>query len=50
MPRRGNPLSQTGSKKTKKQGVAKALDISFAAGYYIADTYNDTITITMASN
>lgn len=46
----GSAVITDSSKKTKKQGVAKALDISFAAGYYIADTYNDTITITMASN
>jgi hypothetical protein len=35
--------------QTSATGVAKALNITFAASLYTADTYSDTITITMAS-
>ena len=41
-------LTSSGS-QTGASGVAKQLAISFAASAYTADTYSDTITITMAS-
>ena len=42
-------LTSSGS-QTGTNGVTKALDISFPSGSYTADTYSDTLTITMASN
>lgn len=36
--------------QTGPSGVAKALNISFSSGFYVADAYSDTITVTMASN
>ncbi|HEY3920369.1 MAG TPA: hypothetical protein VGL83_21460 [Stellaceae bacterium] len=42
-------LTNSGS-QTGTNGVAKALNLSFSAGAYTADSYSDTITITMASN
>jgi hypothetical protein len=35
---------------TGPSGVAKPLNISFSSGFYVADGYSDTITVTMASN
>lgn len=42
-------LTSTGS-QTGTNGIAKALNLTFPAGAYTADSYSDTIVITMASN
>jgi hypothetical protein len=46
----GNATITPSGTLTGPSGVAKPLNITFASGFYVADSYLDTITVTMASN
>lgn len=41
-------ITPSGS-RTTPSGVSKGLNITFAAGFYTADSYSDTLTLTMVS-
>ncbi|HEY3920368.1 MAG TPA: hypothetical protein VGL83_21455 [Stellaceae bacterium] len=46
---RGFAIVTLNFRGTGKSGVSKPLTISFSPGYYVADSYSDTVTVTIVS-